>query len=97
MERNYDKCILLIESNEKTRSRGIRIGAFQVNNSSLHEIDRKQTFEGELSKRSREARSLLAMLIRDHPKLHFIWSVSPAHSAEFFEELKVLHFICIVD
>uniref|UniRef100_A0A914HCD1 DNA repair endonuclease XPF n=1 Tax=Globodera rostochiensis TaxID=31243 RepID=A0A914HCD1_GLORO len=74
MQRHYSKCILLIESNERVKNkRGICIGMFQ----------------GEHSKRARELRSLFALLIRNHPKLHIFWSASPAHSAEFFEELKM--------
>uniref|UniRef100_A0A915DY22 DNA repair endonuclease XPF n=1 Tax=Ditylenchus dipsaci TaxID=166011 RepID=A0A915DY22_9BILA len=73
MLRNYPKTILLVESSEKFRQRKVNGGPFQ----------------GELSRRSRETRSLLTMLIRAHPQLTLLWSFSPSHSAELFEEIKL--------
>ncbi|KAL3116042.1 hypothetical protein niasHT_007342 [Heterodera trifolii] len=75
MQRHYNKCILLIECNERDgkSQRSIRFGMFQ----------------GEHSKRARELRTLFTLLIRTYPKLHIFWCASPAHSAEFFEELKL--------
>jgi len=42
-----------------------------------------------MSRYSRNVRSLFAILIREYPNLQVLWSVSPSHSAELFEELKV--------
>uniref|UniRef100_A0A1I8BV14 ERCC4 domain-containing protein n=1 Tax=Meloidogyne hapla TaxID=6305 RepID=A0A1I8BV14_MELHA len=49
----------------------------------------KQVEQGEMSRYSRNVRSLFAILIREYPNLHVLWSVSPSHSAELFEELKL--------
>ncbi|KAF7632544.1 ERCC4 domain-containing protein [Meloidogyne graminicola] len=49
----------------------------------------KQVEQGEMSRYSRNVRSLFAILIRDNPNLHVLWSLSPSHSAELFEELKL--------
>ena len=73
MLRHYPRTILLIESSEKFRKRRVNGGPFQ----------------GELSKRCRDTRSLLTMLIRANPKMTILWSLSPSHSAELFEELKL--------
>jgi ERCC4-type nuclease len=73
MVRNYLNSVLLIESNEKFRKHRVNGGPFQ----------------GELSRKSRETRSLLTMLVRANPNLSFLWSLSPSHSSELFEELKV--------
>ena len=84
MLRHYSRCILLIESNEKFKHRKVNGGPFQ----------------GELSRRSRETRSLLTMLIRANPKMTAIWSSSPSCSAELFEEIKVclhsFHFMRLI-
>lgn len=73
MLRHYPSSVLLIESSEKFRRHRVNGGPFQ----------------GELSRRSREIRSLFTMLIRSNPKLSILWSLSPSHSSELFEELKV--------
>ncbi|KAI1722014.1 ERCC4 domain-containing protein [Ditylenchus destructor] len=73
MLRHYSKSILLIESSEKFRQRKVNGGPFQ----------------GELSRRSRETRLLLTVLIRTHPQLSLVWTFSPSHSAELFEEVKL--------
>ncbi|KAI1718542.1 ERCC4 domain-containing protein [Ditylenchus destructor] len=73
MLRHYSKSILLIESSEKFRQKKVNGGPFQ----------------GELSRRSRETRLLLAVLIRTHPQLSLVWTFSPSHSAEMFEEVKL--------
>lgn len=73
MTRHYPNSALLVESSEKFRKHKVNGGPFQ----------------GELSRRSRETRSLLTMLIRANPKLSILWSLSPSHSSELFEELKV--------
>uniref|UniRef100_A0A914CEA7 DNA repair endonuclease XPF n=1 Tax=Acrobeloides nanus TaxID=290746 RepID=A0A914CEA7_9BILA len=73
MLRHYENTILLIESAEKFRNKLVNGGPFQ----------------GELSKRSKEIRSLLTMLVRGNPRLRIIWSVSPKNSAELFEEIKL--------
>ncbi|CAK5013467.1 unnamed protein product [Meloidogyne enterolobii] len=54
--------------------------------------NKNNPFQGEMSRYSRNVRSLFAILIREYPNLQVLWSVSPSHSAELFEELKV-HFI----
>ncbi|CAD5216752.1 unnamed protein product [Bursaphelenchus xylophilus] len=73
MHQHYDRIILLIESSEKFRKKRVNGGPFQ----------------GELSKRSADTRSLLCQLIRSQPKLTCLWSLSPSHSAELFEEIKL--------
>uniref|UniRef100_A0A7E4VU71 DNA repair endonuclease XPF n=1 Tax=Panagrellus redivivus TaxID=6233 RepID=A0A7E4VU71_PANRE len=73
MLRHYPRTILLIESSDKFKHRKVNGGPFQ----------------GELSRRSRETRSLLAMLIRAHPRMSCLWSVNPRCSAELFEEVKI--------
>lgn len=81
MLRHYSRCILLIESNEKFKHRKVNGGPFQ----------------GELSRRGRETRSLLTMLIRSNPKMTAIWSASPRVSAEYFEEIKVCFIFYIIE
>ncbi|KAI6198278.1 ERCC4 domain-containing protein [Aphelenchoides fujianensis] len=78
MLRHYSKSVLLIESSDKFRKKRVNGGPFQ----------------GELSKRSRDTRSLLTMLIRTNPRLIVFWSLSPSHSAELFEELKASSSDC---
>lgn len=73
MLRHYERTILLVESSEKFRQKIVNGGPFQ----------------GELTKRSRETRSLLAILIRMNPRLLLLWSCSPSHSADLFEEIKL--------
>ncbi|KAI6172184.1 ERCC4 domain-containing protein [Aphelenchoides besseyi] len=73
MLRHYKKTVLLIESSEKFRKKRVNGGPFQ----------------GELSRRSRETRSLFTMLLRANPRVIVFWSLSPSHSAELFEELKL--------
>jgi len=73
MVRTYLNSVLLIESSEKFRKHRVNAGPFQ----------------GELSRKSRETRSLLTMLVRANPKLSILWSLSPSHSSELFEELKL--------
>ncbi|CAK5074457.1 unnamed protein product [Meloidogyne enterolobii] len=51
--------------------------------------NKNNPFQGEMSRYSRNVRSLFAILIREYPNLQVLWSVSPSHSAELFEELKV--------
>nr|CAD2173204.1 unnamed protein product [Meloidogyne enterolobii] len=51
--------------------------------------NKNNPFQGEMSRYSRNVRSLFAILIREYPNLQVLWSVSPSHSAELFEELKL--------
>lgn len=73
MLRHYSQSILLIESNEKFKNRKVNGGPFQ----------------GELSKRSRDTRALLAMLIRMFPNLSILWAGTPKISCGLFEEIKL--------
>ncbi|CAI5441796.1 unnamed protein product [Caenorhabditis angaria] len=69
----YECTVLLIESNTKFETKIVNGGPFQ----------------GELSRHCREIRSRLCALIRAHPKMKCIWSLSPENSAEIFIELKL--------
>uniref|UniRef100_A0AC34Q008 ERCC4 domain-containing protein n=1 Tax=Panagrolaimus sp. JU765 TaxID=591449 RepID=A0AC34Q008_9BILA len=73
MLRHYNQSVLLIESNEKFKNRKVNGGPFQ----------------GELSRRSRDTRLLLTMLIRANPKMKILWAGNPRISAGFFEEIKL--------
>ncbi|TKR76572.1 hypothetical protein L596_017691 [Steinernema carpocapsae] len=70
---NYKHAVLLIESRDKFRMKMVNGGPFQ----------------GELSRRCRETRSLFTILVRSNPKLHCLWSMDPRNTAELFEELKM--------
>uniref|UniRef100_A0A158Q8B8 DNA repair endonuclease XPF n=1 Tax=Elaeophora elaphi TaxID=1147741 RepID=A0A158Q8B8_9BILA len=73
MLRHYKNVILLIEANVKDDYRKVNGGPFQ----------------GELSRRCRETRSLFTVLVRTYPYMNIIWTLDPAHSSEMFEELKL--------
>ncbi|KAM3718592.1 DNA repair endonuclease XPF [Dirofilaria immitis] len=73
MLRHYKNVILLIEGNVKDDYKKINCGPFQ----------------GELSRRSRETRSLFTVLVRTYPNMNIIWTLDPTHSSEMFEELKL--------
>lgn len=73
MLRHYNQTVLLIESSEKFKHKKVNGGPFQ----------------GELSRRSRDTRALLTLLIRTYPKMRVLWSGSPKISATFFEEIKL--------
>lgn len=73
MLRYYGRAVLLVESSEKFRKKRVNGGPFQ----------------GELSRRSTDTRSLLCQLVRHNPRLSVMWSMSPSHSADLFDELKV--------
>uniref|UniRef100_A0A915CH47 DNA repair endonuclease XPF n=2 Tax=Parascaris univalens TaxID=6257 RepID=A0A915CH47_PARUN len=73
MLRNYKTTILLVEANTKNDYRKINGGPFQ----------------GELSRRCRETRSLLTVLIRCYPLMSIVWTMDPTHSAEMFDEFKL--------
>uniref|UniRef100_A0A0M3I7N8 ERCC4 domain-containing protein n=1 Tax=Ascaris lumbricoides TaxID=6252 RepID=A0A0M3I7N8_ASCLU len=44
---------------------------------------------GELSRRCRETRSLLTVLVRCYPLMSIVWTMDPTHSAEMFDEFKL--------
>ncbi|VBB27037.1 unnamed protein product [Acanthocheilonema viteae] len=73
MLRHYKNVILLIEANVKDDYKKVNGGPFQ----------------GELSRRCRETRSLFTILVRTYPDMNVIWTLDPAHSSEMFEELKL--------
>ncbi|CAG9533528.1 unnamed protein product [Cercopithifilaria johnstoni] len=73
MLRHYKNVILLIEANVKDDYKKVNGGPFQ----------------GELSRRCRETRSLFTILVRTYPHMNVIWTLDPAHSSEIFEELKL--------
>ncbi|VIO94526.1 ERCC4 domain containing protein [Brugia malayi] len=73
MLRHYKNVILLIEANVKDDYKKVNGGPFQ----------------GELSRRCRETRSLFTVLVRAYPAMNVIWTLDPAHSSEMFEELKL--------
>ncbi|VDK82413.1 unnamed protein product [Onchocerca ochengi] len=73
MLRHYKNVILLIEGNVKDDYKKVNGGPFQ----------------GELSRRCRETRSLFTILVRTYPNMNVIWTLDPAHSSEMFEELKI--------
>lgn len=73
MLRHYSQTVLLIESNERFKHKKVNGGPFQ----------------GELSRKSRDTRALLTLLIRTNPKMRVLWSGSPKISATLFEEIKL--------
>ncbi|VDK84748.1 unnamed protein product [Litomosoides sigmodontis] len=73
MLRHYRNVVLLIEANIKDDYKKVNGGPFQ----------------GELSRRCRETRSLFTILVRAYPHMSVIWTLDPAHSSEMFEELKM--------
>ncbi|CAB3403941.1 unnamed protein product [Caenorhabditis bovis] len=70
---HYECSVLLVESSTKFETKIVNGGPFQ----------------GELSRHCREVRSRLCALIRAHPNMRIIWSMSPTNSAELFIELKL--------
>ncbi|VDN03180.1 unnamed protein product [Thelazia callipaeda] len=61
MLRHYKCVVLLIEANVKVDCRKINGGPFQ----------------GELSRRCRETRSIFTILVRTYPKMNIIWTLDP--------------------
>uniref|UniRef100_A0A1I7YXF5 DNA repair endonuclease XPF n=1 Tax=Steinernema glaseri TaxID=37863 RepID=A0A1I7YXF5_9BILA len=70
---SYKHSVLLIESREKFRLKMVNGGPFQ----------------GEMTRRCCETRSLFCILLRSNPKLNCLWSLDPRNTAELFEELKM--------
>ncbi|KAK0401860.1 hypothetical protein QR680_016013 [Steinernema hermaphroditum] len=73
MTLHYKHTVLLIESREKFRMKMVNGGPFQ----------------GELSRRCRDTRSLFCILLRSTPSIQCVWSLDPQNTAELFEELKM--------
>uniref|UniRef100_A0A914XFT8 DNA repair endonuclease XPF n=1 Tax=Plectus sambesii TaxID=2011161 RepID=A0A914XFT8_9BILA len=77
MLRHYSNSVLLVEASGRTNGsskRRIGVGG--------------GPFQGEMSKRCREIRSLLTVLVRYQPNLRIVWSTEPQATVELFEEIK---------